>query len=591
MRRAADPAKEGRGETALESPKNADRGACSEPFPARFLVADTLIFLTLLAAGWRYTDNLQRKLDILLSDEARYLTQGVEFYLNFAPPNAQSGPLYSAWYSLLVPLSRDAESLFFLNYRLVMIIPPALLYVLLRRLKVSIFTASFAALLLLISTSNLSVTPRISHFLLIVLFTFFILASITKDSVKTLLVLGLGFLLAAYARPEMFVAFLICFTAAIATYFFLERTRSNLLLLGSLATLAGAASLASGPVIVGPRSSLAFAQHYSRNWLVWNEGSELDPNRESDQIMNYDFGRATSVFDAATTNPAAFLNHVRTNLANLPASIAETFAINPAIPYALDIPPLVFKSLFAVIAAICMIAGLRTLPRRLSHLRRNDRWLLLWLAITSAVMVLVCLVIYPREHYVFVLGALLLGVLAIVLDPFRERRPTPWRTEAAVALCAAVAILVVTPSIGNYGPAGNRPRSHLVGLINSLGINSEVRLFNFEGGLATYVARDWGRPSCKISRCGTWTWFREKGAVPFDRFRTTNDINMVLVTPQLLRFSTMRVDPEWKTFLDRPELAGFEKFVLPGAKQHNATEQLKTPLALYVAKAILGTAG
>ena len=89
---------------------------------ARCRSHDIVIVGALLIAGWKYTSGIRGTLDIALWDETIYLTQGIGF-LHFALPPPGGAPLYSIWYSLLARASSDSIALYYLNCRMVTILP------------------------------------------------------------------------------------------------------------------------------------------------------------------------------------------------------------------------------------------------------------------------------------------------------------------------------------------------------------------------------------------------------------------------------------------------------------------------------------
>jgi hypothetical protein len=204
------------------------------------------------------------------------------------------------------------------------------------------------------------------------------------------------------------------------------------------------------------------------------------------------------------------------------------------------------------------------------------------------VITLSCLIIYPRDHYIFVSGTLLLAVLAILSDPLKDRQGR-W-PMFVTALCAATGIITIGVIFGSLLGTVRRPQPNLeeIQFIKTLDITADVRLLSGKFGYTTYIAEDWGEP-CSILGCGSWEAVLDSDksaedpndpgkSVPFDSFRRNKKINMILVTDDLLNDSRFRNDAEWREFLANPENAGFVKLVLPDSKR-----------ALYVDKTILGS--
>ena len=125
--------------------------------------ADVVILLVLLVAAVKYTQGIDRVLDVKFYDESLYLLAGVKLAARglFCPEcGPLYAPLYNAWYFLLSFLTRDPLSLYWLNYRLVTIIPPLLTYILLRTNNVSYLATAVVSALVLTAAANIPVWPR-----------------------------------------------------------------------------------------------------------------------------------------------------------------------------------------------------------------------------------------------------------------------------------------------------------------------------------------------------------------------------------------------------------------------------------------------
>jgi hypothetical protein len=556
---------------------------------AQYNGQDIVIVSALLIAGWKYTSGLRESLDIGLWDETIYLTQGIDF-LHFTLPPPESAPLYAVWYSLLARVSPDPIALYYLNYRMVTLLPPVLFYILLRRYRVSIPTATVLALFLLFTDANFTVWPKVNHFALMVVLVFLILATIPKSWTLGFGMLALGCLFAAYVRPELFFAFVLCFAISLALFLFRERTFLHAVALAALAGAAAATVMYVGYPLGGQRSIIAFSQHFSLNWQSWTHNTSLSPWDDANQIVEMNFGPVTSIGQAILSNPQAFAHHVFTNALNLPKALLSTFTIHEGFLSALHLKPVV-----GYIVLASGIVGVLVVRRKsiFAHLRvaiREQKRFLLFVCAVGLVIVLSCLIIYPRAHYILLLGTLLLAVLAILIDPLKDIELKPSHSMIA-ALCTALAIVAVTPSaadsLGN--PPLARPTVEAVEFIRALDITGETYLLSSDFGYTTYLAGRWGMP-CSIQGCGSWeaVMSYEKSAwdpndpgksVSFNSFRRKENINMVLVTDDLLNDTRFRDDAEWKAFLGSPESVGFVKLLLPDGKR-----------ALYVDKSILPSA-
>src|SRR5215213_3201108 len=175
MKRVLDAAKARRslregahGETQIAQPappRRVRREARAGKAP--LAVADLLIALFLLIAGLKFTFALENFWSLRLYDESAYLYAGVKLPA-LGLPSAEYAPLYALWYYALSLLQPDRIALYFLNYKVVTILPPILAFFLLRRYRVSLIVSVVISGVFLISNANLPVWPKPAHFALVI---------------------------------------------------------------------------------------------------------------------------------------------------------------------------------------------------------------------------------------------------------------------------------------------------------------------------------------------------------------------------------------------------------------------------------------
>src|ERR1700752_1941019 len=413
----------------------------------REIAPDVFIVSALLIAGWKYISGIRGIVDISLDDETVYLTQGIGF-LHFALPLADSAPLYAMWYSLLARVSPDSVALYYLNFRMVTVLPSVLLYILLLRYRVSLPTSAFAAFFLLIPSANFPVWPKVNHFALMVILVFLILAAIPKSWALGFAIVAFGCLAAAYVRPEMYYIFGLCFAVSAGLFLFRERTLLNATALASLAVIAVAVGMYVGyPLSASQRSFTAFGQHFSLNWQGWTNNTSLSPWTDWQQIVEMNFWHVSGIGQALLNNPAVFLRHVATNAINLADMFVSTFAV-----HAVVFLPFRMRYVEAYIILGLSIGWLlvrrKTILPRMRVAMRNERRFLLYACAICSIFLVTCLVIYPRTHYMLILGTLLLAVAAVLLDPFKD-----YRVRWSQAMVIALVVVAITPNVVNLvGP-------------------------------------------------------------------------------------------------------------------------------------------
>ena len=138
--------------------------------------ADLLIILIILLAGLKLTFMLEAGLDISLYDEASYLFWGIRIPVE-GLPRTDYAPLYAIWYFIISLIEPNRVNLFYLNIKLMTILPPVLVYILLRKNRVSISVSSTISWFFLLSRANAYTWPKVSHFALLVILVILILVT------------------------------------------------------------------------------------------------------------------------------------------------------------------------------------------------------------------------------------------------------------------------------------------------------------------------------------------------------------------------------------------------------------------------------
>ncbi|WP_333691717.1 hypothetical protein, partial [Chloroflexus sp.] len=136
--------------------------------------------IIIIASGLAYTTGLESVVDIGLYDETYYLHIGLQT-LTEGLPHPTNGPLYAVWYLILSLIQPDRIALYYMNYKLSLILTPAIIYGLLRANSVPRSICLALSLFTLVSTANSATWPRISHFaLLLILVTLLLVGQSQK---------------------------------------------------------------------------------------------------------------------------------------------------------------------------------------------------------------------------------------------------------------------------------------------------------------------------------------------------------------------------------------------------------------------------
>lgn len=514
-------------------------------------IPDLAVFAILLLLGIVYTFQLDSILDIGLSDESNYLHRGMMIPLEF--PSAQESSGYSIWYRVLSLVQPETIRLYFLNYRLMTILPPLALFLTLRVFGVSRLVAWAVSAVFLFSTSNIPTWPKISHFAALVLLSGILLSGLTRKRTLQTGILTVTALATSYIRPEFFLAYIVLSVLLLVQTFReyrrVESHRAFIPLCITLVLFFGLALWMGIPVSGGDRGMIAFGQHYALGW-VKRTGASFSPWTTWEMVIEKEFGDVHNPLQALFANPSAFVRHVLENLRVFPGKTLKLFL--SSYPRCTRAYP--FLKLGVVVLAL---AGLPVvfsgrLRSSMDFLRENLRatWFHLILLGVLLLPVLISIVlIRPRLHYVYLFG--LLSGLGAVIVLFRnlgnDNKGSTW---LLTALISAASLILVHPA-ADAVPAHSQPVLKTILFLRQLDITEPVHVLGGGGGLEQYVGRSY-------SRVTPW----EKNQ-PFLDFLGAHSINMVVGGSQLSQDVRFRDDPQWKSFLRDPSAFGFVQLEVP----------------------------
>jgi hypothetical protein len=506
--------------------------------------ADIVLLLALLAAATKYAAGVDRVVDVAFYDESLYLLAGVKLAARglYCPEcGPLYAPLYNLWYFFLSFFTRDNLSLYWLNYKLVTIIPTLLTYILLRKNNASFLVSSAISILVLTCAANLPVWPKPSHFGLMVTLLFLIPASCARSVPRALSLGAIGAFLTAYARPEYFLTSVLL-AVLLAGGILLKkewRTRRGILDLGGV-VLVGAVIIAIiGLPVSGYRSLCAFGQHFALHWVSWT-GSELHPWVDWETILMQNFGQVNGMADVVRNNPHLFLKHVGQNLLGLTGNFDKLF------------PTFLFGDKIAKVAILAAVGWVFYMRRGVVRLNlRRQRECLAIVGLFLLAGLIAIAMVYPRPHYFVFPVILIITSFALVLSGREKDREFPgWKQVAMLSLL----ILAVTPSPYIHGGGDGQENIQTIRLVQNMHIAKPVNILEAEGGFNIYMGDNFQRVGENEKNAG------------FRQFVESRKIGMVIVTDLLLTDIRFKSDPEWRDFLLHYEDWGFSKVEVPDSK-------------------------
>lgn len=275
----------------------------------KFLPAERLesfLYLALLAvAGALFVRGMSTFYPLQRYDEARYLFNALA---EGGLAHREWSLVYSGFLRYLGAFTGSAIELFYLNAAVQTLLLPVLVFWIALRLGAGNFPAWLAGYLVLISTINAPLFPKVNHF-------------------DSSVFLG-ALLLSSYLRRELASTALLVTLSIFTVFLRPENVLVVLILAGYLAVVARRTG--AGPpwlYAVGPVAALALFVYvlgspFGRSWLSFaSYAYARTPTQSFGDFMRDHFGDTTNIAVAALRNPAFFLQHVMANLQTMGTSL------------------------------------------------------------------------------------------------------------------------------------------------------------------------------------------------------------------------------------------------------------------------------
>ncbi len=495
-----------------------------------------IFFVAVIAAVcFKLLHDLSRVMDIQFADETAYLGRGIQFGWRslFA-----DGFVYYAWYKLLSLVVSDTVTLYYVNYSILFTLLPMLMYALLRKIGRAPFAAAFFPIAFAISNIHIIAWPFITRFAVcLILVACLLILSVKSEKLKYLIAFG-GLILLLYTRPEYVLSLVIVTIAAVVylVYQFIKSRQKVFVFLALFTLLLSVFIVFIKNPAREERSVVAFGQHYALN--LQQEGKiSINPNTNWQTIMKDTFGTATSVAQAFMNNPRAMSEHILTNIKRLPRRIIEI-----SLPYQT-------KNTFRVKIAFLIIVGFLAVASIWSfimnmHAQMKDRvYYILTVVILIPLIISICL-IFPRDHYVLVLFAVVLVLVAKNLPAIPANAVLRKFKWAPYVIILFILIAVPWRAGKNRGLLPHPVRgikdrcSNLmkISFIKDLKVNSRIVLLGVGGSMGPYIdnfqhVSEYDKDS------------------PFNSFVEQRKINIIMVDNLLKRDTRFTTDNEFKEFL------------------------------------------
>jgi hypothetical protein len=515
------------------------------------IVGSLVIFLT----GWFFTADIREAVDILFWDEVNYLNSGKQMFGKF---NNQWGPSYAMWYKFLSFFKSDTLDLYYLNYRLMAILPAVAMYWLLALSDVRRWIAFSIALLFLFAEINLPTWPKVSHFVVFAFLTGIALMRYLPSKLLKLCFMSLVSLFIAYARPEFYLTYLaVLVLSGIALAVDAPSRQKKWLIPSIIMILATFAiqQLIGNPLFnfQGDRSALAFAQHFMFNYFQWNN---IDQDFWITWMSYYEqeFGSAASLKEAYALNAALFKKHLLCNIQGYIIHGFDKFS-DVMLPEQLVSLPLSARMAVLVLGGAISISllGRKAFVTTLIQSIQKNLLVILLLFIFVAPSLVASIVIYPRDHYMFlhVPIVILLACLLFFSQPSGSS-VNVWKNSFPAIIAFGISWIMM-PSVKAYDYFDLWRKEHslanlkTVEKLRAYNFTAPVRLLENEGGMNQFLTNN-------------YSWIRGfMKDKPWVEYLEAEHVNMIYVTPSLEKYPSLLEDESYPHFIAHPESYGFVK--------------------------------
>ncbi len=511
-------------------------------------IGSILIILLGVKMFW----GLSGVMDVLLWDESFYLKHGVNLQKKI-PINW--GPFYSFWYYLLHFFENDKVSLYYLNFKLMSILPivAAFWFFLLR--GINYYVAFLICIMWMASGINITVWPKVTQYTNLVVILGLIIALNYRGQFMKYFVLTFIALCVSYARPELFLSFL-AFSGITIIVFFLEKPKLEInqkIFVVFLFVFSGILIYFLGiSLFRDPRSGVAFGQHFMLNYYNWNQ-IDLPFWLSGDKEINAIFNHPKSLGDFYKGNTELFNKHIFSNIKNyfnqLNTGLSDVF-----------FPKLIFHlpsylRWLALLSSIVVFIVVSKSTKGINFLGKG----LLRNGSILFVLLLFCfpsfissILIYPREHYFILQLPLFIFFIGTFFYQSSEKKGKMGYKISIVFLIFFIGTFV-SPKAKDfaYFDLWRKEKSlcnqKVIAYLKERNFKGQIEILENEGGLNSFLPKNF-----------KWVQGYTKDE-SWNNYLAIKNINVIYITPSLLTDTRFVEDKEWLKFIEQPSKYGFTK--------------------------------
>lgn len=525
-------------------------------------LTDKLVYficiLCLLITGIKWANGLQNHVDLLLADEAEYLRNGLNLFHVIAK---NWGPTYNLWYKALSYINSNPVELYYLNYKIGAIAVGILLFVFLVRYNIHIVVAFLISFCFLFSDININVWPRISNFVLILLFLFFIAIKNSTSIINQLILFTTVCFVLAFARPELLsIAMLLAIVSIGFSLYNFKEIKHRIPILLLLFIVAGILFFVYGKPADSysniNRIYIAFCQHYAIAYKVRTHSS-------MNAVIEWiDFTRP--LFGDCKTVPEIFMKHFDLVLphvlfvSKLYILSFLNFVLNFVVPIyfipkmKLKIALLVGLLLFIVFSFIYKKTRVPIISKIKEHFI-----VLLFAFIVSIPSIGICAIIFPRQHYIMMQCIWVALLLGIILSTWIEQL----KFKNYFVLPLVVLFFIISPKATDFTTFQAMPdiknlcTQKFVHFMNAQPWTKEHTIFSN----ILNIQMLFNKPE-KFKQFNTEYMLKQMPInTKFIDVLNNNKIDIILMNDALKEESRLKKDTAWQQLITQPESFNFKK--------------------------------
>jgi len=519
-------------------------------------IVDAVLLLTIWFLGYSLLSDLESSLDLAFSDESNYMFRGL--HLSKISIKPEDSPLYSVWYYILHNIQPNSVSLYYLNWKITTLLPVLLFYLTLRVHKTGFVISLLFSMFLLFAQFNITLWPRVSNFCICFILAGFIVFNIPKDKFNKFYWLSVFTFFISYIRPEFFISFTLSVVAAF--YYFFRSVRRidvvrnvHMMLLVAVTLLVklfyGFPMFEKG----SERVMVAFGQHFVVNKFLRESIWGIDPWTNWEKYFYPVFGYVNSIADVLLSNPKEFYRHFEFNVywfTTINYAVVKDFLT----PYWFFKTDIGLGTSFAVLMMLLLVSYKFIFQKlRNGNFRKLVSEKLAFL-IFLIPCILSCLVIFPRQHYNYMINIIVVSIILISIQPILNNLLVHIKFKKLYLYLTLLSISCYVANLkiksGDYFQSKSLPVKETVNYLNSY--HTKINLLGNEDGISVFLKDNF---SC-ISASGKNT--------DFFGFLNTYSINMIWVTESLLVDKRFAADKVWLDFLLHHERYGFKKHLKSG---------------------------